>query len=199
MALVASRVRGRFIPVPLRRVHNKRTPPSPGEWHPACRCVLGRRRSLASCLSLRTPHSARLFPVPRIPISGLWPPSAVLAVFSPLGLPACGGSLVPRPPACPPGRACPPCRSYSSVLCILDYAFLPRDGCPQVSGSPFPVPRSPLLGVIHNGVWPFVHVKTVKFGSKSIKKATFSVKKGSKRRAFRHAHLDIWGGHPLWR
>jgi len=41
--------------------------------------------------------------------------------------------------------------------------------------------------------------KTIKFGSKSIKKATFSVKKASKRRAFRHAHLDILGGHPLWR
>jgi hypothetical protein len=55
------------------------------------------------------------------------------------------------------------------------------------------------LGVIHNGVWPFVHVKTIKFGSKSVKKATFSVKKASKRRAFRHAHLNILGCHPLWR
>jgi outer membrane lipoprotein-sorting protein len=42
-------------------------------------------------------------------------------------------------------------------------------------------------------------LKTVKFGSKSVKKATFSVKKGSKRRAIRHAHLNISGGHPLWR
>jgi len=41
--------------------------------------------------------------------------------------------------------------------------------------------------------------KTVKFGSKSIKKATFSVKKASKRRAFRHAHLNILGVDPLWR
>ena len=41
--------------------------------------------------------------------------------------------------------------------------------------------------------------KTIKFESKSIKKATFSVKKASKKRAFRHAHLNIWGGHPLWR
>ena len=41
--------------------------------------------------------------------------------------------------------------------------------------------------------------KTIKFGSKSIKKATFSVKKGSKKRAFRHAHLNILGCHPLWR
>ena len=41
--------------------------------------------------------------------------------------------------------------------------------------------------------------KTIKFVSKSIKKATFSVKKGSKKRAFRHAHLNILWGHPLWR
>ena len=42
-------------------------------------------------------------------------------------------------------------------------------------------------------------LQTIKFGSKSVKKATFSVKKASKRRAFRHAHLNIRGGHPLWR
>ena len=78
-------------------------------------------------------------------------------------------------------------------------AFSLGHGCPHVSGSPFPVPRCPLLGVIHNGVCPCVYVKTIKFGSKSIKKATFSVKKASKTRAFRHAHLNIWGGHPLWR
>ena len=41
--------------------------------------------------------------------------------------------------------------------------------------------------------------KTIKFESKSIKKATFSVKKRSKTSAFRHAHLNILGGHPLWR
>jgi len=41
--------------------------------------------------------------------------------------------------------------------------------------------------------------QTIKFESKSIKKATFSVKKRSKTSAFRHAHLNIWGGHPLWR
>ena len=39
-------------------------------------------------------------------------------------------------------------------------------------------------------------LKTIKFVSKSIKKATFSVKKASKRRAFRHAHLNILGGSP---
>ena len=42
-------------------------------------------------------------------------------------------------------------------------------------------------------------LQTIKFESKSIKKATFSVKKASKRRAFRHAHLNILRGHPLCR
>ena len=41
--------------------------------------------------------------------------------------------------------------------------------------------------------------QTIKFESKSIKKATFSVKKRSKRRAFRHAHLNILPLYPLWR
>jgi len=64
-------------------------------------------------------------------------------------------------------------------------AFAARHGCPQVSGRPFPVPRSPLLGVIHNGVCPSVHVKNrqirVKidqkgdvFRQKAIKKARIS-------------------------
>jgi len=78
-------------------------------------------------------------------------------------------------------------------------AFAPLHGCPQVSGSLFPVPRSPLLGVIHNGVCPCGHVKTIKFGSKSIKRATDSDQKRSKQSAIRHAHLNILGGHPLWR
>jgi len=52
---------------------------------------------------------------------------------------------------------------------------------------------------MHNGAWEYVHAKTIKFRSKSIKKATFSVKKRSKRRAFRHAHLNILGVDPLWR
>ena len=56
----------------------------------------------------------------------------------------------------------PPSRSYSSVFCILDSAFLPRDGCPQVSGAPFLylivyLSRAPK--VIHIGVCPCVHVK----------------------------------------
>ena len=38
--------------------------------------------------------------------------------------------------------------------------------------------------------------QTIKFESKSVKKATFSVKKRSKTSAFRHAHLNIWGVTP---
>jgi hypothetical protein len=64
----------------------------------------------------------------------------------------------------------------------------------------FPIPDVAFSQqVFHNGVCPSVHAKTIKFGSKSIKKATFSVKKASKRRAFRHAHLNILGVDPLWR
>ena len=38
--------------------------------------------------------------------------------------------------------------------------------------------------------------KTIKFESKSVKKAMFSVKKRSKTSAIRHAHLNIWGVTP---
>ena len=42
-------------------------------------------------------------------------------------------------------------------------------------------------------------LKTVKFESKSVKRATDSDQKRSKPSAFRHAHLNILGSHPLWR
>ena len=72
-------------------------------------------------------------------------------------------------------------------------SFFPALVVPGFRRSPLPLsfrtPGSTLRvafsqQVIHNGVWPCVHVKTVKFGSKSIKRATYSVKKGSKRRVF---------------
>ena len=137
----------------------------------------------------RFPAVGRRLPFWQFPRPSACPP---LAGPSSLGLPACG--LCVRSPALP----------WSSFSrCILCFALVTpapalvyKNGCPQVSGCPFPAPGSPLLGVIHNGVWPCVHVKTIKFGSKSVKKATFSVKKASKRRAFRHAHLNIWGGTP---
>ena len=152
------------------------------------------RRSLGEggfppfAVAVVTPHSlARPRPVP-------W--QAALVTPFPALLYGHGCPQVFGSPACPPLAGSPspvPCSRFPVP------AFAPGHRCPQVSGAPFPVPGSPLLGVIHNGVWPFVHVKTIKFGSKSIKKATFSVKKGSKRRAFRHAHLNILGCHPLWR
>jgi hypothetical protein len=125
---------------------------------------------LAFHSALRTPHSlARPRPVP-------WQ-SALVTPFP---------ALLYKNSAC-------------RVLVTPFPALVYKNRCPQVSRSLFPVPGSPLLGVIHNGVCTSVHVKTIKFGSKSIKKATFSVKKASKRRAFRHAHLNIFGGHPIWR
>ncbi|MCX5676913.1 MAG: hypothetical protein NTX87_18135, partial [Planctomycetota bacterium] len=69
----------------------------------------------------------------------------------------------------------------------------------------FPVPGSPFPTLLfRNKLSTAAYAqecmsKTIKFESKSIKKATFSVKKRSKKRAFRHAHLYILGGHPLWR
>jgi hypothetical protein len=164
---------------------------------------------------------ARLWRVPRSPFPVPWParlwrvprsrPSAAVCRFGsslPPGLPACG--LCVRSPALP---------LFSFSLCIPHSALrTPHsalrtlNSCSRLTLRPrvspgFRFSASLLLivylstapKVIHNGVWPFVHVKTIKFGSKSIKKATFSVKKGSKRRAFRHAHLNILGGHPLWR
>ena len=79
--------------------------------------------------------------------------------------------------------------------------------CPfPVPRSPFPVPNS--RRCLFASSYPQRRMpirackkpsNSIKFGSKSIKKATFSVKKRSKTRAFRHAHLNILGGHPLWR
>ena len=76
---------------------------------------------------------------------------------------------------------------------------------PPLGGFLFPVPRSRFPSLFFcNKLSTTAYAqeclsKTIKFESKSIKKATFSVKKASKRRAFRHAHLNILGGHPLWR
>ena len=75
-----------------------------------------------------------------------------------------------------------------------------------VACSPFPVPNSRRCFFATSYPQRRMRIRackkpsqTIKFVSKSIKKATFSVKKGSKKRAFRHAHLNILGGHPLWR
>ena len=151
------------------------------------------RPSAAAC---RFGSSLAPRPAPLTPAVGL-PPSASSAASAlrllPFSSSRRSGTRSPRRPA----KLRWPC--LLPVPCSPFPPSPPGHGCPQVSGTPFSAPCSPLLGVIHNGTCPCVHVKTIKFGSKSIKKATFSVKKGSKRRAFRHAHLNILGCHPLWR
>jgi hypothetical protein len=94
-----------------------------------------------------------------------WPARlASLAGFRFPGLPASGGSPVPVP------------RSLFPVP-----AFLPSHRCPQVSRSLFPVPRSRLLGVIHNGVWPCVHVKNRQIRVKIDQKGDVFRQKGIKK------------------
>jgi len=94
-----------------------------------------------------------------------------------------------------PSPLVPPCRSYSSVFCILHSALrtlhsalltpvpaiLYGHGCPQVSGSLFPVPCSPLLGVIHNGVCPSVHVTNHQIWVKIDQKGDVFRQKGIKK------------------
>ena len=98
-----------------------------------------------------------------------------------------------------PGFRFPVPRPLFPVPRSLFPPFPPSTGVPR-----FPVPRSrfPVPRFWELSTTAYAHPsmsKTIKFGSKSVKKATFSVKKASKRRAFRHAHLNIWGSHPLWR
>ena len=137
----------------------------------------------------------------RIPIPGRGPPSAVLAVSSPLALLAPGVLAALREIAAvafvQSFTLHSALRTFHSLPSSLRAAIIvaycafwsmhssPRDGCPHVSCSPFPVPRSRLLGVIHNGVCTSVHVKNrqirVKidqkgdvFRQKAIKKARVS-------------------------
>jgi len=82
----------------------------------------------------------------------------------------------------------------------------PESRIPAVSRSPFPVPGSRRCFSATSYAQRRMRIRackkpsnSIKFGSKSIKKTTFSVKKASKKRAFRHAHLNILPLHPLWR
>ena len=111
-----------------------------------------------------------------------------------------GSFLVPRPSSL---RACVP-PSRRAALIVAYCAFWTMHSSPVMGVPRFPVPCSPfpVPGFWELSTTSYAHAsmsQTIKFESKSIKKATFSVKKGSKRRAFRHAHLNILGGHPLWR
>jgi hypothetical protein len=159
------------------------------------KCRGGVARSRPARRSSGLPERRRV-PGPRIPIPGdlpsarrrlaanpVGPSSAVLAV--PLSLAPRAPFPVPRSPFPVPRSLFPPFALGTGV---------PRFPAPR---SRFPVPRFWELSTT-----AYAHpsmLQTVKFGSKSIKKATFSVKKGSKRRAFRHAHLNILGVDPLWR
>jgi hypothetical protein len=114
---------------------------------------------------------------------------------------------VPCSPACPPGLSGGfpvPCSPFpvprsrfpvpSSRLCPVGH------GCPRVSGSPFPVPRSRLLGVIHNGVWPSVHVTNhqlrVKIDQNRSKRRRFPSKRDQKGARFVMPILTFWGLTP---
>ena len=78
----------------------------------------------------------------------------------------------------------------------------PFPGLPASGG--FPIPDVAFSQqVMHSGVCTCVHVTNrqirVKIGQNGVKIGSKKAKKGQKRRAFRHAHLNILGGHPLWR
>jgi hypothetical protein len=85
------------------------------------------------------------------------------------------------------------CGAIVSPSSALTY----KNRCPQASGSPFPVPRSRLLGVIHNGVCQSVHVKNrqirVKIDQNGVK---FGSKSDQKRAHFVMPILTFWGVTP---
>ena len=132
-------------------------------------------------------------PGPRIPIPGRLPLSAVLAVPWP---------LAPRPSSPVPPPVCLPLQRTNDKQRMT---VVPRWRVPRPC-SPFPVPCSRCCLFASSYPQQRMRIRackkpsnSIKFESKSIKKATFSVKKASKRRAFRHAHLNILGVDPLWR
>jgi hypothetical protein len=134
---------------------------------------------------------------------------------------ACTGGVLHRPRSGPDDDAGAAPRPIQALCLPVPRFPFPVSGLPAVvpacrneggfpplplgTGVPrFPAPRFPfpVPGFWELSTTAYAHSsmsQTIKFVSKSIKKATFSVKKGSKRRAFRHAHLNILGGHPLWR
>ena len=130
-----------------------------------------RRRSSASCLSLRTPHSALPGTATAGAVAGRTRNSCSRLTLRPRVSPGFRFP-VPRPLFPVPRSRFPPLPSARVSPGFLFPVFR-SPACPPLAGSP-------LLGVIHNGVCPSVHVKTIKFGSKSIKTGSNSGQKGIK-------------------
>ena len=126
----------------------------------------------------------------RIPVPGRWPPSAILAVPSPLeSKKPRATSRERRATSHEPARLW---RVFCSPLPVPGPWPMTNDKGPMTV-----VPTLPFRNKLSTAAYAQECMsKTIKFESKSIKKATFSVKKRSKTRAFRHAHLNIWGGSP---
>ena len=138
-------------------------------------------------------HTTRHFLVsgPRIPVPGRRAPTAILAV--PSACPPLAGFRFPVPRSrfpllLPSALVTPfPALAYknSAYRAIVSpcSALTYKNGCPQVSCSPFPVPRSRLLGVIHSDVWPYISSKfrhfRVKNRSNGVKIGSKKVKKGA--------------------
>jgi len=135
----------------------------------------------------RIPNPARsLFPVP-----GCWPGS--LCVLSGLCVKAVAVFV-----ASPERRAVAKATGQKTPL-ALPSPCSPFPGLPASGG--FPIPDVAFSQqVMHSGVCTYVSGKFRHFGVKNrSKRGQNRVKKGQKRRAIRHAHLNILGGHPLWR
>ena len=114
---------------------------------------------------------------------------------------ACGGGGVRPWPTSHEPRATNPDSPPSAAVCHFGSFLAPQPArLWRVPQSLFFYIFPPLARKLCTTAYGHASMlQTIKFESKSIKKATFSVKKRSKTSAFRHAHLNILGGHPLWR
>ena len=160
----------------------------PGRWPFPFAVVAPRSALRTPHFALRTRNScSRLYLRPRVSPRFRFP--GLHAV-----VPACrneGGFPVPRPTLLcpvfhsafrtPHSLARPRPVPWQAALVTPVPALLYENRCPQVSGSPFPVPGSPLLGVIHNGVCTSVHVKNRQIRVKIDQKGDVFRQKGIKK------------------
>ena len=105
--------------------------------------------------------------------------------------------------ACPPGLSGGFAISDSPIPAVSGSLFpVPRSRFPNPGRFRFPVPCSPFPAF---GSYPQRHMsirpctKPSNPGQNRSKRGQNRVKKASKTIANRHAHLNILGGHPLWR